>query len=100
MGPSTTSPKEPETRKRDDPATSRKGELKESGVGSREKGGKKASGKDGEEGKGDPLVAGSTSGEHASVVGKSGEREADLVVAVPSSGGAVATDKHVVGSLK
>ena len=96
VGPSTTSPKEPETRKRDDAATSRKGELKESGVGSREKGGKKASGK---EGKGDPLVAGSTSGEHARVVGKSGEKEADLVVAVPSSGGAVAADKHAVGSL-
>ena len=45
VGPSTTSPKEPETRKRDDAATSKKGELKESGVGSREKGGKKPSGK-------------------------------------------------------
>ena len=100
VGPST-SPKEPETRRRDDAATSRKGELKESGVGSREKGGKKASDKDStgsEDGKGDPLVAGSTSGEHASVVGKSGEKEADLVVAVPSGGGAVATDKHGVGS--
>ena len=92
MGPST-SPKEPETRKRDDAATSREGELKESGVGSREKGGKKASGKDGEDGKGDPLVAGSMDGEHASVLGKSSEKEADLVVAVPTSGGAVATDK-------
>ena len=94
VGPST-SPKEPETRRRDDAATSRKGELKESGVSSREKGGKKASDKDStgsEDGKGDPLVAGSTSGEHASVVGKSGEKEADLVVAVPSGGGAVATD--------
>ena len=68
-------------------------------MSSREKGGKKASGKHGEDGKGDPLVAGSTAGEHDSVVGKSSEKEAD-VVAVPSSGGAIATDKHVVGSLR
>ena len=78
-----TSPKEPETRTRDDAATSRKGALKESGVGSREK---KAIGKDREESKGDPLESSSTGGGRASVVSKPGEKEADPVVEVPTSG--------------
>ena len=84
-----TSPKEPETWRRDDAATSREGELRESGVSGREEiskkdgtesvdsKGKKANKKDGVESvdsEGDPSELESMSSEHASVVGKSGER--------------------------
>ena len=48
-----TSPMEPETRKRDDAATSRQGELKKSGV-SGEKGGEKDGGSESLDSKGDP----------------------------------------------
>ena len=85
-----TSPMEPETRKRDDAATSREGELEESGV-SGEKGGEKDGGPESLDSKGDPSK--SAGSEPASVV-KSSVKEAEPVVAASPGCGDATTVKR------
>ena len=89
------SPKETTTRKRDDAATSGEGELRESGVSS-EGDSKKDGGAGSLDSKGDPSK--STGSEHASVVGKAGEKGAEPVVVTYPGSGDVTADKSSVGS--
>ena len=86
---SSTSPKEPETRKRDDSATPGVGELRESGVKGKASG-KKDGSSESLDSKGD--LSDGAGDEHATVVDSPGGKEAEPVVVAPAGGGEATVD--------